>query len=539
MEASSLGSSSEKANQTEVFRLGTAAEILTATREEYNYDILSASLTQMSPVYLGNDGQYTPGLFTFDVKDAKVFTYSVQKGAKWDDGEEVTAEDFLFTLNYADKKESKNYLHDVTTQKNGKTTVTARKYESAIVSKDKKTFTLTLASPDVRELSNIATIRILPKHIYEKYEDAKEAVIPEKESRVGCGAYSFVSFSSSANKIVFAARDDFFMGTPKAKRVEVELFENETAAVRSLSEGEIDGIYKYSKGLEATAVASLKSNDNVSIISYATTSCPGVLTFNTKSAAFSDLSIREAVSYALDYSAFAKAFGSEFSVTPERSFVPSSTVGYVKTPELRKNLDKVNEILVSKGYAKDSEGFYEKEGRRLSFPLTYNSGKANFVRMAGLVKTELEEAGIEVTLDGEETSAYNAKVSHKFYQEALSSNPSAEFMTAALYGYTAAGMSMLGGLGNIYVDNAHPVQGGAQVDDAEFITARDGIRNAGTVEAYASSAKAMQEFYAAKLPVISLYNDSLLTATNKKFSSFHIDANWGIYNYATWTSLSF
>ena len=72
---------------------------------------------------------------------------------------------------------------------------------------------------------------------------------------------------------------------------------------------------------------------------------------------------------------------------------------------------------------------------------------------AEMIKTQLEAFGIQVNLDTVDKDAYNAKTSNKFSENNIT-------MEAAIYGYTAAGMGMGNGLGSIYVDGNHAVQGG-------------------------------------------------------------------------------
>ena len=94
---------------------------------------------------------------------------------------------------------------------------------------------------------------------------------------------------------------------------------------------------------------------------------------------------------------------------------------------------------------------------------------------AEMVKTQLEAFGIQVNLDTVDKDACNAKTSNKFSENNIT-------MEAAIYGYTAAGMGMGNGLGSIYVDGSHAVQGGCQVFDEAFSTILDELKAAKTIE---------------------------------------------------------
>ena len=97
------------------FVIGTSAVITSADRSDYNFDQLSAGLTQQALVARNTDGTYSPLLAEFsESEDGRDITFTVREGMSWDDGMPVTAEDILFTLNYVDSHESGNWLRDVT-----------------------------------------------------------------------------------------------------------------------------------------------------------------------------------------------------------------------------------------------------------------------------------------------------------------------------------------------------------------------------------------------------------------------------------------
>ena len=70
-------------------------------------------------------------------------------------------------------------------------------------------------------------------------------------------------------------------------------------------------------------------------------------------------------------------------------------------------------------------------------------------------------------------------------------------MEAAIFGYTAAGMGMGNGLGSIYVDGNHAVQGGCQVFDEEFQHILEEMAAAAVLEDYYAGAAKLQDYYAA------------------------------------------
>ena len=63
-----------------VFIVGTTAEILTANRSEYNFDVISGTLSQLAPVWLDENGDYQPLLCDYATEDSKTWTLTVREG---------------------------------------------------------------------------------------------------------------------------------------------------------------------------------------------------------------------------------------------------------------------------------------------------------------------------------------------------------------------------------------------------------------------------------------------------------------------------
>ncbi len=122
--------------------VGTTAAIETATRDEYAFDMLASRVSEPPLVWQDDVGNYHSLLADYETDDAVTWTFTVIDGMKWSDGEPVTAEDILFTLNYEDSNGSANFVEQ--TDKDGK--VTAARYTGYVISDDGRSISLTLAS---------------------------------------------------------------------------------------------------------------------------------------------------------------------------------------------------------------------------------------------------------------------------------------------------------------------------------------------------------------------------------------------------------
>lgn len=503
--------------------VGTTAAIETAVFGEYNFDMLASGVSELPLVYQDTKGEYHPLLAAYSTEDAATWTYTIQDGMTWSDGAPVTAEDILFTLQYDQANGSANF--EAQTGEDGK--VTEAKYTGYTLSDDKMSISLTLASPNVRELSNMTSFRVMPKHIYEGKDTVSEA-----EGRITCGPYVLESFNKEAGTITFAV-NEYYPQKPNVEKIVYQLFGNEDTMYLALQQGDIDMVWAYSTGVAGTYQDVLSTDTNVSLVNVAAANAPAVLAFNNAKGLFSDENLRQAVSYALNYEEFKTYFGSAYAEIPNRGFVPSTTVGYTDTEKLTTDTAKADGYMKAAGYTeKDADGFYvNADGAAAAFTLTVNAAKETHVGYAEMIKTQLEAFGIQVNLDAVDKDAYNAKTSNKFSENNIT-------MEAAIYGYTAAGMGMGNGLGSIYVDGNHAVQGGCQVFDEAFSSILDELKAAKTIEEYYTGAAKLQDYYAAHMPLIALYWDNMMLAYSSKLDNVTVDAVFGLNNVNNWFSIT-
>lgn len=503
--------------------VGTTAAIETAVFGEYNFDMLASGVSELPLVYQDTKGEYHPLLATYATEDAATWTYTIQDGMTWSDGEPVTAEDILFTLQYDQANGSANF--EAQTGEDGK--VTEAKYTGYTLSDDKMSISLTLASPNVRELSNMTSFRVMPKHVYEGKDTVTEA-----EGRITCGPYVLESFNKEAGTITFAV-NEYYPQKPNVEKIVYQLFGNEDTMYLALQQGDIDMVWAYSTGAAGTYQDVLSTDSNVSLVNVAAANAPAVLAFNNAKGLFSDENLRQAVSYALNYEEFKTYFGSAYAEIPNRGFVPSTTVGYTDTEKLTTDTAKADEYMKAAGYTeKNADGFYvNADGAAAAFTLTVNAAKETHVGYAEMIKTQLEAFGIQVNLDAVDKDAYNAKTSNKFSENNIT-------MEATIYGYTAAGMGMGNGLGSIYVDGNHAVQGGCQVFDEAFSSILDELKAAKTIEEYYTGAAKLQDYYAAHMPLIALYWDNMMLAYSSKLDNVTVDAVFGLNNVNNWFSIT-
>lgn len=508
--ANSTPSASEtpEAVSIDTFVVGTTAEILTANRSEYNFDVITGSMSQLAPVWVDENGEYHPLLCDWKTDDSKTWTLTVRDGMTWDDGQPVTAEDIKFTLEYMDTQTEGGY---------------ADTYADIRVI-DEKTIELELPEANPRQLSNLTVLRIMPKHIYDGVEDY--TTVPNEQANIGCGPYKFVRFDANAGVIEFTANENYPDGKPVAKNVIIKLFDNEDTMYMALKAIEIDMVYKYSGGVSASVISDLESTGNLTLMPVKNTANSAVLIFNNSTELFSNKDIRMAIVNAIDYDAFRTTFGSSYAVAANAGFIPEGTYGYVDTAQLKRDLDKAKEYLAAAGCEdSDGDGFVEFNGEKLSFPVMLRDDKPAHARYAEMLKNNLAEVGIDVTLDVREVASFRELTEKQQAQ------------TAVITGLTAFGMAKNQGLASLYLWGENPM-GYGQVSDEAYKKLLDKADATVSMDEYKEVAAEIQNYYAETMPAVALFWDSHVQAFNNRFSGFVVDGTFGIMNVQSWMSLT-
>ncbi|MDR0863097.1 MAG: ABC transporter substrate-binding protein [Oscillospiraceae bacterium] len=493
----------------ETLIIGTAADLETPSRSVYNFDVYSGTLSQLAPVYIDENANVQPLATEFATSDYKTWTLTVVDGLTWHDGVPVTAEDIKFTIEY-------NAL-----QSTGEPQTTYA--EINVI--DERTVELVLPSANVRHLSGLTTLRLMPKHIFEGIEDMTTATT--EQMTIGCGPYEFADYNADARTYTFVANENFIWGKPNVETVIFRTFGSVDTLNLALKAGEIDMVYAYAGGVGAAAAEDFKTAANVSLFPVKDTSNTAVLVFNNNTAPASDINFRKAVAFAIDYDKFRELFGSEYSARSTAGFVPSGTFGYIDTPELVRDLDKAREYLTALGVSDaDGDGIVELGGKPLTLELMVRSDIPVYERYAELLKANLAEVGIELTLNITDVPSFREITEQTHTNQAMVTK------------FTAFGMAMQAGMGTAYMSGLGASNGQGQIMDETFDAIVQRLKTAATPEEYLKAAAECQQYYAENTPAIALFRDSYIQAYNSSLGGFTVDGTFGILNARTWYSVT-
>ena len=179
----------------------------------------------------------------------------------------------------------------------------------------------------------------------------------------------------------------------------------------ALRTGEIDAMYDYSNSLDSSMKPSITGIEN---LDPGMSVNPGnfqlVFGFNTQPT--DDLSFRQAVAAALDYSLLATAIGGEDGEIAGVGVVSPAAKGHDSTlPKNEQDIDKANAILDEAGYLDvNGDGLREMpDGSELAVLITpqYNKTRsALYLRICEIIMQNMEQVGVQVVLDRSSKESY-------------------------------------------------------------------------------------------------------------------------------------
>ncbi|KOS69541.1 peptide ABC transporter substrate-binding protein [Lysinibacillus contaminans] len=361
-------------------------------------------------IYQVNDDlEYVPELATWEISDDKLtYTFNLEKGVKWHNGEELTVDDWVFALEtLADPAydgERYNYVENVKgakAKKEGK----ADSIEGIEVV-DPYTVKITFEAVKINNLENLWS-HPMPKKHYEgiAIKDLGESK-QVRETPVGLGAFK-VKKVVDGEYSELERFDDYWKGKPTLDGVIVKVIDPSLAA-GAFQNGEIDIM-----SIRPQSVKELSALDNVRIeetkgVGYSYIGLrfghrdKATLTNVADFDKFKSKELRQALLYAINRPAMIDAF-LEGKAEVANTVIPSTFWIAAEESELNQyefNQDKAKELLKSAGYVdKDGDGFVEDpKGKPFKISFGHYAGPAAFEGRSQAIIQAWNDIGVKTEL---------------------------------------------------------------------------------------------------------------------------------------------
>ncbi|WP_336662455.1 ABC transporter substrate-binding protein [Leucobacter sp. USHLN154] len=262
----------------------TATIALTGTPTNLDFTTTAGSAIPqalMSNVYEGlveldQSGEIQPLLASeWTVSDdRKTYTFTLQEGVTFSNGDEFTADDVKFSFDRVktDWVSSLKAKMDVVES----VEVVSPTEVAVTLSKPSNAWLFSLATPVGAIFS-------------------EDAVDDLANTPVGTGPYAIESWTPNES-LVFDTRDDYWGEAPGVEQVTLKYFADATATTNALQTGDVDAI----ANLQAPELLSSFESDDQFVVTTGTSSGEVSLSMNNKAAPFDDVRVRQAVLYALD-----------------------------------------------------------------------------------------------------------------------------------------------------------------------------------------------------------------------------------------------
>ena len=324
------------------------------------------------------DNNVIPGLaksWEFDEATC-TYTFHLEEGVKWHDGEAFGAEDVKFTI------------EAIMDQENG--SENAPNYEDVeeITVIDDHTISFKLDAPNVAFLDYM-TMAILPKHLLEG-EDFQTSDF--FRNPVGTGPYKLESWDEG-QAITLVKNEDYFKNTANIDRIVFKIVEDDNAKALQVQSGELDLALLTPKDSE-----NFVGKDGYTVYNMSTSDYRGIL-FNFWNDYWTEnRDIIPAICYAIDRQAIVDTvlLGHGFT-----AYGPLQMNKYNNGDVERYdyNPEKAEQILIDAGCTMGANGFYERGGEEIGFVISVGAGDQVRIDIAQAAAQMIQEVGIHCTVE--------------------------------------------------------------------------------------------------------------------------------------------
>ena len=344
-----------------------------------------------------------------------VWTLKLRQGIEWSDGTPLTAADVTFT--YSDM-----LLGATGAELGGAWT---QEWVASVEAVDDLTVTFTLTKPNPRFQLDYFSVKIwggvsiMPKHIWEgqdpltfKNYDAASSLMP-----IGTGPYVLTGFNDDGTEFNYERNDNWWGAKTGWKPLPAPKYLKwvwagppETRAAL-MAENQIDSLMDITLGALQAVQA-----QNPNIIAWYSDlpkawvpdPCSRTFEFNNLDPVWGDPEMRWAINYVIDRDKIVE-IAYEGSTFKSRHFFPAypplDAMVDAAIEAGAWNVDqlwtvdpaKAAEIVEGKGYTKNGNGYYEKDGQELTLDIVTHEAFIEKQRIAQVVVEQLQAFGINAT----------------------------------------------------------------------------------------------------------------------------------------------
>jgi peptide/nickel transport system substrate-binding protein len=315
-------------------------------------------------------------------EDGRTYTIFLRTGVTFHDGEELTADDVVFTVQAIQDPATKSPLR-------------ANWVGIETNATDRYTVTFALKKPYFGFLENL-TVGILPRHVWEDIAPEKFTLADYNlDQPIGAGPYRFEGLRKDAQGNILAydlrAYEGYFDGRANVSDITLRFYPDEDSLIAAFDRQEILGLHSVGHD-RANALAD--SGKNVRLYELSQPRAFVVFFNINKSVALAYDEVREALMLAADKRVLIddvlKGHGTE-AAGPFLPFMFGATSEFA----LGFDPERANALLDERGWTRGDDGIRAKNGVRLAFSLTVPDWPG-LMRAADLLREHWSRIGASV-----------------------------------------------------------------------------------------------------------------------------------------------
>ena len=351
------------------------------------------------PLVKYQDGEYQPCLATdwTNSDDGLTYTFHLREDVKFNDGTPFNAE--AVKLYFDNMKSvigtSSNYGQlDMLT--------------SEITVDDEYTVSFHLTRPYYNVLNDLSMV--MPRGILSASAFNEDGSLNSEylmNHTPGTGPYMFESVNDTATEYTFVRNPNYWGEEPDVDSFTVKVIpESKVAAMRA---GEVDFIIG-SDTLDAASYQELSSTEGITGVISDFDFVTEFIALNDEVAPLDDINIRKAIQMAIDKESIAQNI--YLGLRTEADSVMPADMPYCKadvtTPSY--DMDAAIELMDKSGWTDtDGDGIREKDGKKLSFTITYPSTGV-YDKVVLFFQDSMKKLGIEITTNPIDLMAFMQQV---------------------------------------------------------------------------------------------------------------------------------
>lgn len=373
-----------------VDKISTLNPIFATTKNE----IAGSSLMYSGMFSYDRDNKLAGNLVsTWSTKDGKTWDFKLRENAFWSDGQKISADDIVFTMNLIKNSAVGSPLYGI--------------FAKDSVSKINDHEIKIELPTAYMSLPYTLTFGILPQHSLKDISPAsvRNVMNTDFSQNIVSGPFKYSSRENLANgqTIWKFSPNEKFSQNARISSLTIRTYESQNKLIDGLNSGEINA----ASAVRMSDAAKLKAdrkltqetlNDGVFVI------------FNTNSSAVSDQSVREALRLGADRETLRKSAttGELTSVDPLDSPIANGvydSVDALKQPDF--NLKAAEEKLDNAGWKiNEKSRFREKDGKKLTINLV-TIQDTDYARVAKELVSEWKKLGVDAQLTESDQSSAN------------------------------------------------------------------------------------------------------------------------------------